>query len=78
MVRSLETQYPLKGLTKEQVLALLGQNEFANLPPSEIGYSLSREFNGDIDPVSGQNLVFEFSNANIVVNWRVDSWSNLK
>jgi hypothetical protein len=78
MVQNLESQYLLKGMTRKQVLSLLGQNEFADLPPSEIGYSLSREFNGDIDPVSGQNLIFELSNANIVVNWHIESWSNRK
>jgi len=78
MIQSLESQYKLRGMTKEQVLSLLGKNEFADLPLDKIGYSLSREFNGNIDPVQGQNLIFELSNKNAVVSWRVENWSNHK
>lgn len=78
MIQGLENQYQLKGMTKEQVLSLLGPNDFADLPPGKIGYSLSREFNGDIDPVQGKNLIFELNNENVVVNWGIESWSNRK
>jgi hypothetical protein len=74
MLPSLIKAHPLTGMSKDQLLALLGPSEIINGRGSDkVSYILSEEYEG-IDPVEGKDLVLEMDGAGKVRAWRVLSW----
>jgi len=66
MVKDLLATFLHEGMTRDQVIALLGEPDSQNEEENEISYWLSQEYAWGIDPISIQHLVIRFNSNGYV------------
>ncbi len=75
MEKDLMENHLKKGMTYQQLTDLIGEPEnFANLEPNTIGYTLVEDYGWDIDPVETKTLMIEFTTDSLVRDFKIDHW----
>lgn len=75
MVKDLMNNHLKKGMTYNEVIALIGKPEnIGNLEVNTIGYILMENYGWDIDPVETKTLMIELSKDSLVQKFEVEHW----
>ena len=75
MAKDLMENHLKKGMTYQQLTNLIGESEnFANLKPNTIGYTLMEDYGWDIDPVETKTLMVELTADSLVQDFKVEHW----
>jgi hypothetical protein len=63
------------GMKYSDVIYILGQPENVQSPKEgEIIYEILVDYGSDIDPISGKNLILNFSKDSTLINSKIESW----
>ena len=75
MSKDLMETHLKKGMTYQQLTDLIGKPEnFANLEPNTIGYTLMEDYGWDIDPVETKTLMIELTTDSLVKDYKIEHW----
>lgn len=75
MAKNLMETHLKKGMTYQQLTDLIGNPEnFANLEPNIIGYTLMVDYGWDIDPVETKTLIIELTADPLVKYYKIEHW----
>ena len=72
MINDLIKNYKLVGLTRNEIINLLGSPEnYSDSEPNTIYYNIVTEYGNDIDPVSTKNLKIKFNTFDKVESFKI-------
>jgi hypothetical protein len=75
MASDLTKNHLKSGMKYSEVISFLGQPENIQSPKDgEIIYELQVEYGSDIDPISGKNLILNFSKDSILSKYKIEDW----
>lgn len=77
MVKDLMENHLKKGMTYQEIIDLLGQEEnYQNNPPNTIGYEIMVDYVWNIDPQMGKTLYIELTTDSLVKEIRLEKWKH--
>ncbi len=74
MLDDLLNHHQLKGMTRKQLVKLLGDQNYTPTSPYEMTYNIITDYGWDIDPVYIKNLTFYLNKNSVVTAYKVEEW----
>jgi hypothetical protein len=75
MVKDLTRQYRLVGMTRTDIIGLLGEpDNFSSTNQNEMQYCLQEKYSTDIDPVSSDHLVLYFDETGRLRGYKINHY----
>ena len=77
MMNDLRNDYQLIGMSKNEIIKLLGEPEnYSDLEENTIAYGIMEDYGWNIDPVETKTLRIELTKDSLVSGYKIIHWKN--